>query len=404
VSFARSQELLMSARSLCLGLWAPALLWPAVLAAAAPAAGPEVAVSRPLAREVTDYEEFTGRTEAVQAVDLRARVTGYVDKVNVKEGGDVKPGDVLFEIDPRPYQAEFDRADAEVARAEAHLKRVSADFDRAKKALSSKAVSQDDFDHAAGDKAEAEASLRAAQAAREVAKLNLSFTRVTAPIAGKVGRALLTPGNLAVADTTTLATIVSVDPMSVAFDVDERTLVRLARLQREGKGKAERDAEPTVLLALPDNEGFVHRGKLAGTDVRVDPSTGAARWRAIFANPDGLFLPGMFVRVRIPMGAPYKALLVPERAVGRDQEAFVFVVTDKNAVERRPVKLGAQDDGLRVVKEGLKAEDRVVVDEREGRRPELRLLKAVKTKEVPIPAPKEKPGQQKSPSPDNKEP
>ena len=386
----------MSARSLCLGLWCPALPLLAALTGGAAAAPPEVTVSRPLAREVTDYEDFTGRTEAVQAVDLRARVTGYIVKVHVKEGGDVKQGDLLFEIDPRPYQAELDKAEAEVARAEAHFKRVSADFDRAKKLMAARGIGQDELDHAAAEKAEAEASLRAAQAALDVAKLNLSFTRVTAPISGKVGRALLTPGNLAVADTTLLATIVSLDPMDVMFDVDERTLVRLARLAREGKG--ERDAEWPVLFALPDNEGFVHRGKLAGTDVRVDPNTGAAHWRAVFANPDGLFLPGMFVRVRVLTSAPHKALLIPDSAVERDNEGpHVFLITGKDVVERRPVKLGVADDGLRVVKEGLTAEVRVIVEKPASVRPGM----TVKPKEVSIPAPKEKPGPQE-PSSDGK--
>jgi RND family efflux transporter MFP subunit len=382
----------MNARSLCLALWCPAVFLLAGPTGGPAAPPPDVAVCRPVTREVTDYEEFTGRTEAVQAVDLRARVTGYVDKVNVKEGGEVKQGDVLFEIDPRPYQAELDKADAEVARAEAHFKRASADFDRAKRLLANKGISQDDFDHAAADRAEAEASLRAAQAAREVAKLNLAFTRVTAPISGRVSRALLTPGNLAVADTTPLATIVSVDPMAVSFDVDERTLVRLARLQREGKGKAERDVELPVLLALPDNEGFVHRGKLAGTGVRVDPNTGTVRWQATFANPDGLFLPGMFVQVRVLTGAPHKGLLVPESAVGTDQgQAHVFVVTGKDVIEQRPVKLGVADDRLRVVKEGLAAEDRVVVDTAGGMLRGVRPGTKVKPKEVPPPASKEKP-------------
>jgi RND family efflux transporter MFP subunit len=384
----------MSVRFLCPCLSCLALVL--ALAAAGAAAGPpEVAVGRPLTREVTDYEEFTGRTEAAQAVDLRARVTGYVVQVNFKEGSAVKQGDVLFEIDPRPYQADLDKADAEVARAEAHFKRVSADADRAKKLLDNRSISQDEYDHAVADRAEAEASLRVAAAARDIAKLNLSFTRVTAPLSGKVGRALLTPGNLAVADTTLLATIVSVDPMDVSFDVDESTLVRLARLQREDKGKA----ELPVLLALPDGEGFVHRAKLAGIGVRVDPNTGAAHGRAVFANPDGLFLPGMFVRVRVLTSGPHKALLVPETAVGREQGgAFVLVVTDKNVVERRPVKLGPQDAEVRVVKEGLTPEDRVVFDTRQSK-PGLK----VKTKEVPIQAPTEQHKPQE-PSPDGKEP
>ncbi len=234
-----------------------------------------------------------------------------------------------------------------------------------------------------------------------MAKLNLSFTRVTAPISGKVGRALLTPGNLAVADTTLLATIVSVDPMDVSFDVDERTLVRL---RREEKGKAERNAEVPVLLALPDDEGFVHHGKLEGIDVRVNPNTGAAHWRAVFANPDGLFLPGMFARVRVLTGAPHKALLVPDSAVVAHQgQKFVFVVTGKEVVEERPVKMGPEDGGLRVVKEGLTAEDRFIIDLDGSQRHGVRAGMKVQPKEVSAPTPKDQHKPQES-SPNGEEP
>jgi RND family efflux transporter MFP subunit len=317
---------------------------------------PEVAVSQPLAREVTDYEDFTGRTEAVQRVDLRARVTGYIDKVNFKEGASVKRGDVLFEIDPRPYKAELDQAAAELVLAEARLKKAATDLERAKALLKAKGISQEEYANIEADVLVAQAGVQAARARRERAQLNLEFTKVTAPIDGKIDRPALTAGNLAVADTTSLATLFSVDPLYVAFDLDERTLLRL-RL------KGGKEGELPVRMGLAGEEGFPRRGKVQSVGAQVDPNTGTVRCRAILPNPDGLLMPGMFVRVRLVTSAPYNALLVTEQAVLSDQgQKFVYVVSDKNVVERRPVKVGsAQDGGLRVVTEGLKSDEWVVV-------------------------------------------
>jgi RND family efflux transporter MFP subunit len=315
-----------------------------------------VEVSQPITREVIDYEDFTGRTEAVAKVDLRPRVTGYIDKVNVKEGAAVKRGDVLFEIDPRPYKAELDQVNAELVLAEARLKKADAELERAKALLKAKGISQEEYASTEADHLVAQAGVQAARARRERAQLNLEFTRVTAPIDGKIGRPALTAGNLAVADTTSLATLFSVDPMYVAFDLDERTLLRL-RL------KAGKDGELPVLMALANEDGFPRRGKVESVGAQVDPNTGTVRCRATLPNADGVLLPGMFVRVRLVTSAPYKALLVAEQAVVSDQgQKFVYVVNDKNRAERRTVKLGStQDGGLRVVTEGLKADEWVVV-------------------------------------------
>lgn len=376
----------MNASRRSLRLACPLLLL--TVSAACPAAPPEVAVSRPLVREVTDYEDFTGRVEAVQTVDLRPRVSGYLTRVNFKAGATVNPGDLLFEIDPRPYQAKLDRAQAEVAQAEARLKRLTADFERAKRLLAGRGLTAEEYDKIAGEREEAEAALHVAQAARDAARLTLGFTRVAAPVGGKIGRPALDVGNLAVADTTSLARIVSVDPVYVFFDVDERTLLRRLRGKRAAGGKGERDPETPVFMGLADEEGFPHLGKVAGADNRVDPATGTSTWHALFPNSQGLLVPGMFARVRLPVGAPYRALLVPERAVGTDQgRAFVLVVTDQDFVERRAVTLGPRQENLRTVKEGLTEADQVVVDAKAQVRPGM----AVTPKRVPIPEPPEKP-------------
>jgi RND family efflux transporter MFP subunit len=376
----------MSARSVCLVLACVLLVLGATALPgsgkpAAPA-GPEVTVSQPLAREVTDHEDFTGRVEPVQSVEVRARVGGMLDKVDVRAGSAVKQGDLLFEIDPRPYQLELEKADAELHRAEAHLKRASADLERAKALLAKQAIGREDFDRIEAERTEAEPAVQVAKAARELAQLNVSFTKVTAPIAGKIGRLPLGAGNLISADATPLGTIVSTDAVYVAFDVDERTAVRLARMKREGK--ADGDADLPVQMAVATEKDYPRRGKVAFVDNHVDPATGTIRWQAIFPNPDGTLLPGMHARIRLTLGAPYKALLVPEAAVGTDQgQNYLYVVTDKNIVERRTVKLGPRHDGLQVVEEGLTAGEWVIVKSAPGVEPG----KTVKPKKVPLPEP-----------------
>jgi RND family efflux transporter MFP subunit len=323
---------------------------------------PEVLVSLPISRSVTDYEDFTGRTEAMKLVEVRARVTGYLEKLNFQEGAEVKQADVLFEIDPRPYQAEFARADASLVQSEAHLRRLESDYQRALGLRNRTAIGLEEFDKIAGDRAEAAAAVGVARAVRDLAKLNLGFTHVTSPIAGRISRRLVDPGNMVKADETALTTVVSLDPMYAYFDVDERTVLRIRRLIQEGKTASDGNGKATVLMGLADEDGFPHQGAVDFVDNKVDPNTGSLWLRGVFPNPTHILTPGLFVRIRLPIGMPYKATLIAEQALGRDQgQKFVYVVSDKNEVAYRPVKVGKLHDGLRVITEGLTARDKVVV-------------------------------------------
>jgi RND family efflux transporter MFP subunit len=349
-------------------------------AAEAPAEGPaDVPVARPVVREVTDYEDFTGRAEAASVVEVRARVTGYLDKVLFKEGAEVKQGDVLFLIDPRPYQAELDRARAEVARCEARLRGAAAAVDRA-----GKAASPEEADRLRAEREDAEAAQRVARADLELRKLNLEFTKVAAPVGGLAGRRLVDVGNLVKADDTLLTTLVSLDPAYAAFDVDERTLLRLLRLARGGVPGAPRDMRRPVQVGLADEEGFPHRGVLDFIDNRVDPNTGTVRARAALPNPGPgrLLRPGLSLRVRLPVSAPYRAVLVADEALGSDVGGrFLYLVDGDNKVVQRRVRAGAVHDGLRVVAEGLQPDDRVIV----GGLSRLRPGTAVRPREVEMP-------------------
>jgi len=271
---------------------------------------PEVQVSLPITREVTDFEVFAGRTEAVKTVDVRARVTGYLEKVHFKEGSDVKEGDLLFDIDPRTYKADLDRAEAAVLKAEAHLRRLDTDVQRANILLQRRAISQEEYDKVVGDRAEADADVQVARANREVSRLNLNYCKVTSPITCRVSRQSIDPGNLVKSDDTVLTSIVSLDPMYAYFDVDERTLLRIRRLIREGKVKSSRDVEVPVFVGLSDEEGYSLEGTVNFVDNKVDPTTGTLRVRGIFPNPNLLLSPGLFVRCRVRVGVPYHATLI----------------------------------------------------------------------------------------------
>jgi multidrug efflux system membrane fusion protein len=350
---------------------------------------PVVPVSRLVQRQVTDHVEFMGRTDAAARVEIRARVTGYLTKVHFKDGADVKQGEVLFEIDPRPYQAALDQALNDVAVYEASLKLASAVYERdlviSQKAPGTVSRQQLDQEKAAVD--EATARVKAARAAAEMHKLNLDFTRVTSPIAGRIGRRLLDPGNLVKADDTPLATVVNLEPIFVWFDVDEVTLLRIRRAVNEAKVKPD-DGLATVLMGLADDKDYPHKGSVNFVNSQVNATTGTIAIRAVFDNPkprDGerLLMPGMFVRVRMPIGQPHRALLVPESAVGSDQGLkFVYVIDDDNKVQYRRVTVGAvQQDGLRIIAEGLKPDDRVVIRELN----KLRSGMAVKPEMVNVP-------------------
>jgi RND family efflux transporter MFP subunit len=324
---------------------------------------PVVTVSLPLEREVTDYAEFTGRTAAVDAVEVRARVSGYLVKVNFREGSVVKKGDLLFQIDPRPFQAVFDQAKGQVAQWEAKLARAEADVARDERLLPKGAASQKDLDQAVADRGEARAAIQSTRAAVDQAALNLEFTKVTAPISGRISRYLITEGNLVTADTTLLTTIVSLDPMYAYFDVDERTVLRVQELIRTGRARFARDGEVPVALALATDKGFPHQGTLNFVDNQINPQTGTLRMRGVSPNADAILTPGLFVRVRVPIGEPHRAVLVTERAIDTDQgQKVLYVVNDQNEVVSHPISVGALHDGLRVVEEGVQPGERVIVN------------------------------------------
>ena len=325
-----------------------------------------VMVSYPVEREVTDYADYTGRTAAVDSVEVRARVWGYLDKVNFKEGALVTKGDVLFEIDPRTYKATLAQAEGNLAATQAKLVRLEADLKRSQTLLATKAISREDFDKATGDRGEAASSLLALKATVEQAKLDLEFTKVTAPISGRVGRAIITEGNLiqsGQAGGTLLTTIVSVDPMYVYFDVDERTVLQVRRMIREGKAKSARDIDLPVSLSLANEENFPHKGTINFVDNQVNPKTGTLRLRGVFPNSKETLTPGFFGRVRVPIGYAHNALLISDRAIDTDQgQKIVYVIDKDTKVTVRPIRTGALHDGLRAIDDGLQPKDRVVVN------------------------------------------
>jgi RND family efflux transporter MFP subunit len=311
--------------------------------------------------------DFTARTAAVDSVELRARVSGYLDKVNFKEGALVKKGDLLFEIDPRTYQAALHSAEGALASAEARILRASADLARARRLFSNQAVSKEEYDKIAGERGEAAGSVTSLKAAVERAKLDLGFTKVTAPVSGRVSRYNVTVGNLVQAGDLTggtlLTTIVSVDPMYAYFDVDERTVLRVKQLIREGKAGKPDEVDLPVWLGLADENGHPHRGTINFIDNQVSAKTGTQRVRGVFPNKDEALSPGYFARVRVPIGVPHKALLVTERALDTDQgQKIVYVVDQDNRMTSRPVRLGALHDGLREITDGLKPGERVIVN------------------------------------------
>ena len=336
----------------------------------APPEPPALPVSTPVRREVTSYVEFTGRTEAVEAVDVRARVTGYLVRIPFKEGSEVKKGDLLYEIDPRPYQAQIDQANSQVDLYKAQLKLAQSTLarDRALNARVPGSVSQQELDQYVASVDEAAARVKAFEASTEVYKLNLEFTKVPSPIDGQISRYYLTVGNLVNQDQTLLTTVVSLDPIYVYFDMDEPTLLRIRKAARAGLIKPAPGGEYPVSVGLPGEDGFPHLGAVNFVDNQVNPATGSISVRGVFPNPKPdvgprLLSPGMFVRVRLPIGQPHRALLVIDRAIGFDQGLrFVYVVDAQDRVQYRRITTGAlQEDGLRVVNQGLDPGDRVLV-------------------------------------------
>ena len=323
-------------------------------APAAPAA-PPVSAAVVVEKSITETQEFSGRLEAIDVVAIRPRVSGFITAVNFTPGAEVKRGDVLFVIDPRPYQAEADRtrAAAGAARARADLARL--ELQRAERLLSDKAIAQREFDERSAGQKELDASARAAEAENEAAQLNLAYTRVTAPIDGRVSKAEITLGNLVDASAV-LTSVVSLDRIYASFDGDEETYLRVSR-----RAHAKEPVE--VKIGLANEEGFPHTGKLEFVDNQLDSRSGSVRMRATFANAERLLAPGLFARVQIAGGAPRRQILIQDRAIGTDQDRkFVYVVDKDGKAEYRSVKLGPTSDGLRIVRDGLKPGDRIVVN------------------------------------------
>ncbi|WP_434628861.1 efflux RND transporter periplasmic adaptor subunit [Chromobacterium sp. CV08] len=326
-------------------------------AAAAQPAATRVGVAQVAQRTVTDWQSYSGRLEPVAQVDVRPQVSGAIAEVHFRDGELVKKGAALFTIDPRPYQAAVERLAAEMAAARARSVYAAAEQERARKLLADNAIAKRDFDARENAAREAEAGLQAARAALSAARLDLEHTRIAAPIAGRVSRAELTVGNVVAAGpgAPALTRLVSVSPMYAAFNVDEQAYLRYLRGARE---------KPVpVLMGLADEGGQTRRGQVASIDNRLDAGSGTIRVRARFDNPDGSLLPGLFARIRLGGGAPHAALLVPDEAVGTDQDKrYVLVVDAGNRVQYREVGLGAMQQGLREVSSGLKPGERIVID------------------------------------------
>ena len=332
-------------------------------AAAAAQQAPHVTVAQVVKRPVTDFDEFTGKFVAVERVELRPRVSGYISSVSFEAGREVKKGDVLFTIDQRPYQAEFKRAEAELARARTQLALSKSERERAVKLLDQHAISREEFDSRVSGNEAAEANVQAASAALDTAALNLSFTKVESPISGIVSREEVTTGNLVTAGQTLLTRVVSVDKIYVEFEGDEQVYLKYAALARKGEVTNSRDATTPVWVGLADESGTPHEGKMVFLDNALDPQTGTIRARALLDNHERRFTPGLFARVKLIGSAKYDAILVNDSAVGTDQNVrYVFALDKDNKVQYRPVKLGPLADGLRVVREGLQPGELVVVN------------------------------------------
>ena len=342
----------------------------------APPPPPQVTVASVIERDVTEWDEFTGRLQAVDSVEVRPRVSGLVSAVRFDEGAIVRRGDLLFQIDPRPFQAEVDRLRAELTRARATGQRAASELVTAEKLRAENAIAKEEHDRRAAFAQESTAQTAAVEAALRAAELNLEFTQVTSPIDGRVGRAIVTEGNLVSSgpgEATLLTTVVSLDPVYAYFDADEQIFLKYTAgpkgpALRDGlKGPALRGgrhgSQLPIRMALSNDEGFPRAGQLDFVDNQLDSATGTIRGRAVFRNADGQLTPGLFVRLRLAGTQPYRGRLIQDRAVGTDlSKKFVYVVGANNQIEYRTVTLGPLIDGLRVVRSGVEVGESVVIN------------------------------------------
>jgi multidrug efflux system membrane fusion protein len=334
-------------------------------AQSAPTVVPEVDVATVIEKTITDWQTYSGRLEAVEKVDIRPQVSGTVVSVGFKDGALVKQGDTLFVIDPRPYAAEVDRAEAQLAAAQARMGYTQSDWERAQRLIGDNAIAKRDYDEKQNAAREASANQKAAQAALETAKINLGYTKIVAPVSGRVSRAEITVGNVvsAGASAAPLTTLVSVSPVYASFDADEQTYLQYISRARDGH-------KVPVDLGLANESGYSRSGWIDSVDNRLDTSSGTIRVRARFDNADGALVPGLYARIKVGGSAPHPALLIDDAAVGTDQDKkFVFVVDKDNHVAYREVQVGGQQGNLRVVVDGLKPGDRIVVNGTQRVRP-----------------------------------
>lgn len=343
---------------------------------AGPAGGPPpaaVTVTRPVRHDVVEWDEYTGMTTAPETVNVAARVSGFIESAPFTEGAVVNRGDLLFVIDPRPFQAALNARLADAAKAQAQATLAADQLQRYTLLRQQQSVSAQDYENVKSASDQANAALQAANAAVEAARLDLEWTRVVAPILGRVGRKLVTPGNLVnggAGQATLLTTIESIDPMYCYFDVNEQAVLKYQRLTREKRRASARESRVTVLMQLSNETTFPHAGVIDFIDNRIDPGTGTIRVRGVFANPDHTLLPGFFVRVRVPGTGRYPALLLPDVAIGVDQNLkFVLVVGPDNTVERRTVTPGALFGRLRAIESGVSEQDRVIINGQQKARP-----------------------------------
>jgi RND family efflux transporter MFP subunit len=346
---------------------------------------PEVSVAVVPEREITEWDEYTGRLEAVNTVDIRPQVSGALQSVNFVEGKEVKKGELLFQIDPRPFQAELDRAVAQAEQARTQVELSQSDLTRADKLLASRAISQEEYEGRVAANRNAASSVRAAEAAVQVARLNLAYTRITSPIDGRIGRAEVTPGNLVSGGpggtATKLTSVVSMQPMYAYFEAAEHDYLKYIDLARSGDRPLSRDAQNPVKMAVGNEKEFLHEGYMDFVDNRVQTGTGTLLGRAVFQNPDRHLTPGMFVRVRLIGTGGYKGALINDRAIATDQDRrFVLVVGEGDKIQYRAVVTGPIVDGLRVVREGVKPGERIVVNGLQRVRPGM----VIKPRTVPM--------------------
>ncbi|MBX7168921.1 MAG: efflux RND transporter periplasmic adaptor subunit [Pirellulales bacterium] len=331
---------------------------------------PKVTVSQPVIRDVTEWVEFTGTTRAQQTVELRARVRGYLEKIEFEDGTQVKQGELLFVVEQAPFRAELEVARANLAKSDAAVQLANANLARSNELARADAVTREQLDLDRAELARTEAERRAAAAALTEAELNLQYTEIRAPLSGRIGRHMVDVGNLVLQDQTVLAVIENIDPIHAYFSVSELELLRFMQLRRENRLPDPEKQPPELELALADEDDYPHRGVLDFRQLGIDPATGTTLRRGVFPNPDLRMTPGMFVRIRAAVGAPQPRLLVEDRAIGTDQRGdYVLVVEGRNVVQQRPVRLGPLQQGLRVVSEGVKEGEWVVVNGLQRARP-----------------------------------